>query len=169
LVDFEWNIDLDPKLFDPASPQGYTDVTPKSPASEKQVLKITEALKTYAEASGGRYPREIRDEGGLAAGSDLYHLLGVYDKVSLYPTEADLRADGNIGKATRALSGFEHLGRILAHNPDAAYFGATVGPKEKNKVLLRWKLADGRYEVIFGDLQAETVTAKQLRVLEGKE
>jgi hypothetical protein len=32
---------------------------------------------------------------------------------------------------------------------------------------LRWKLDDGRYEVVFGDLHTETVTVKQLRVLEG--
>ena len=58
--------------------------------------------------------------------------------------------------------------RILMYNPDAAYHGKTVGPSDKNKVLLRWKLDDGRYEIIFGDLSAETVTADRLRALEGK-
>jgi hypothetical protein len=32
----------------------------------------------------------------------------------------------------------------------------------------RWKFDDGRYEVIYGDLRAETVTAEQLRALQGK-
>jgi hypothetical protein len=44
----------------------------------------------------------------------------------------------------------------------------TVGPSDKDKVLLRWKLDDGRYEVIFGDLRFETVTAQRLHDLEGK-
>ncbi len=52
--------------------------------------------------------------------------------------------------------------------PTPAYYGQTVGPKDKDKVLLRWKLDDGRYEVIFGDLRAETVTAERLHKLEGK-
>jgi len=43
-----------------------------------------------------------------------------------------------------------------------------VGPSDKDKVLLRWMLEDGRYEVIFGDLRTETVTAERLRALEGK-
>jgi hypothetical protein len=47
-----------------------------------------------------------------------------------------------------------------------AYYGKTVGPQDKDKVLLRWKLDDGRYEVIFGDLRAEAVTAERLRALE---
>jgi hypothetical protein len=57
---------------------------------------------------------------------------------------------------------------ILTKNPDAAYYGKTVGPKDKDKVLMRWKLDDGRYQVIFGDLRAEKATAERLRALEGK-
>jgi hypothetical protein len=51
---------------------------------------------------------------------------------------------------------------------DVAYYGKTVGPKDKDKVLLRWKLDDDRYEVIFGDLPADTVTAQRLHHLEGR-
>jgi hypothetical protein len=54
------------------------------------------------------------------------------------------------------------------YNPDYAYYGKAVGPKDKAKVLMHWKLDDGRYEVIFGDLHAETVAAERLHALEGK-
>ncbi|MBN1347679.1 MAG: hypothetical protein JXQ73_33640 [Phycisphaerae bacterium] len=37
------------------------------------------------------------------------------------------------------------------------YFGATVRPGDSQGVLLRWKLDDGGYRVIYGDLRAETV------------
>jgi hypothetical protein len=60
------------------------------------------------------------------------------------------------------------ISKIHVYKPEFAYFGATVGPNDKDKVLLRWQLDDGRYEVIFGDLRAETVTAKRLRELEAK-
>jgi hypothetical protein len=53
-------------------------------------------------------------------------------------------------------------------NPNAAYYGKTVEPSDKDKVLLRWKLDNGKYAIIFGDLRSETVTAEQLHALEGK-
>ena len=49
--------------------------------------------------------------------------------------------------------------------PDVVYNGKTVGPCDKDKVLLRWKLDDGRYAVIYGDLHSETVTAQRLATL----
>ena len=67
-----------------------------------------------------------------------------------------------------AFTGLGEVISILAHNTDPAYNGKTVGPNDKDKVLLRWKLDDGGYEVIFGDLHAETVTAERLRALEAK-
>jgi hypothetical protein len=68
----------------------------------------------------------------------------------------------------QATGGFAAMTLIFRHNPDAAYYGKTVSPNDKDKVLFRWRLDDGRYEVIFGDLHSETVTAERLRALEGK-
>ncbi len=66
-------------------------------------------------------------------------------------------------------AGLSEVCSIQAYDPDPAYNGKMVGPNDKDdKVLLRWKLDDGRYEVIFGDLRAETVTAERLHDLEGK-
>jgi hypothetical protein len=42
----------------------------------------------------------------------------------------------------------------------------TVTPKDTDKVLLRRKLSDKEYRVIFGDLHAETVTPERLAELE---
>ena len=58
--DIQWNIDLDPKLFDPTPPEGYTDDTPKPPSLEDQVRDIVAAMKIYAQASGGCYPAKRR-------------------------------------------------------------------------------------------------------------
>jgi hypothetical protein len=49
---------------------------------------------------------------------------------------------------------------------DAAYYGETVTPKDTDKVLLRWKVSDKEYRVIFGDLHAETVSSERLAELE---
>ncbi len=37
----QWNVDLDPKLFDPTPPEGYTDITPKAPTSETELSQIS--------------------------------------------------------------------------------------------------------------------------------
>jgi hypothetical protein len=74
----------------------------------------------------------------------------------------------NYMKAQEASLGMGIMTRIQRDNPDAAYYGQDITPKDKDKVLLRWKLDDGKYEVIYGNLRSETVTAERLRELEGK-
>jgi hypothetical protein len=60
------------------------------------------------------------------------------------------------------MMGFAHINSILRDNADAAYYGKSVGPNDKDKVVLRWKLDDGKYQVVFSDLYAEIVTAERL-------
>jgi hypothetical protein len=150
--DFQWNIDLDPKLFDATPPVGYTDVSPKL---DEQLRDITKSLRIYAEASGGQYPR-VKTVDLRKTIEALCTMLGV-----------PLFWPGN-ETTVKAVAGFAEIEAIQTHNTDAAYYGDTVGPKDKDKVLLRWKLDDGRYEVILGDLHAKTMTAEKLRTLEGK-
>ena len=52
------------------------------------------------------------------------------------------------------------------HKEDHAYYGQTVTPKDSDKVLLRWKVSDNEYRVIFGNLHAETVSPEKLAELE---
>jgi outer membrane lipoprotein-sorting protein len=154
--DIQWNIDLNPQLFDPTPPKGYADESPKPPTLEQQLARIVEALKIYSDVSGGQYPQT---EHFSTLDDDLCRRLGL--------TEITYAAkEGDAGKAARAARGFNQLLLLCVYNADFAYYGKTVKPGDKHKVLLRWKLDDGRYEVIFGDLSAKTATAEQLRTLE---
>jgi hypothetical protein len=166
IEDFQWNIELAPKLFEAAAPAGYVEEqksTAEYPGPEKVLEGITYALKTYAELCGGHYPRiartfaePVRDEMYKAAGIP-------------YPASVEqMLHDKQYQRVFKAQQGFYVFNRVLQANRDTAYYGKTVGPKDKDKVLLRWKLDDGRYEVIFGDLRRDTVTAERLQVLEGK-
>ena len=49
---------------------------------------------------------------------------------------------------------------------EPVYYGETVGPGDIEAVLMRWKISDDQYRVIFGDLSALTVTAEELNELE---
>lgn len=149
------------------SPAGFSEEKRSEvefPKTDKVVQGITLALKTYAELCGGHYPNvsrmfaePVRDE--------MYKAAGI-----AYPgtPEEQRRNDRQYRRVFDASQGFAVFNRVFRYNPDAAYHGKTVGPNDKDKVLLRWKLDDGRYQVIFGDLHNETVTAEKLRTLEGK-
>ena len=166
MEDFQWNIELNPKFFLAEAPTGYVEEqreTAEHPGPEKVLQGITFALKTYAELCGRHYPHITRTFGEPVR-DEMYRAAGV-----TLPLTAEQMMPGKpYRKAFDAFQGFAVFNRVLQANPDVAYYGKTVGPKDKDKVLLRWKLDDGRYQVIFGDLRAETVTAEKLRVLEGK-
>jgi hypothetical protein len=158
--DFEWNAAFDPKLFDVEPPAGYTDMTqPAVPAAE-QVERIRQALKSYARLSKGHYPRVrvVYGDVTLDAMREMIGITGV-------PTPEQMRtsAYGDIMNSTR---GFATLNGIQRDNADAAYHGMTVGPNDAGKLLLRWRLEDGRYQVMYGDLRDEVVTAERLKELE---
>jgi tetratricopeptide (TPR) repeat protein len=46
------------------------------------------------------------------------------------------------------------------------YYGETIGPDDADAVLMRWKISDGLYRVVFGDLLTSDVTAEDLAKLE---
>jgi hypothetical protein len=163
MTDFRWNVDLDPKLFDPAPPEGYAENVPPVRPIDEQVKKITTSLKLYARYSGGHYPR-VKMLYGDVTRDEFVKLSG-----APYPPrkEADFK-DARVKDVHDAVPGFSTINTILRENTDAAYHGKTVGPNDKDKVLLRWKLDDGSYEVIYGDLRAEAVPAGRLRSLESR-
>jgi hypothetical protein len=50
--------------------------------------------------------------------------------------------------------------KLVDERREPEYFGATVEPGDSAAVLLKWKLDDGRHRVVYGDLRAETVDAR---------
>ena len=50
---------------------------------------------------------------------------------------------------------------------DVAYNGDRVGMGDFDRVLMRWRLDDGNYRVIYGDLRTETLTPQRLAEVEG--
>jgi len=55
---------------------------------------------------------------------------------------------------------------LIQDKKEPAYYGETVTVQDAEKVLLRWKVSDGQYRVIFGDLSALDVSAEELTDLE---
>jgi hypothetical protein len=64
-----------------------------------------------------------------------------------------------------AKSRYEYLAQKVA---DVVYYGDSVDPQDSNAVLIQWKLSDGEYRVVFGDLREKTVTAEELIKLQAR-
>lgn len=163
---FRWNTDLAAELFDASAPSGYV-AQPKSkvehPGAEKVLEGVTLAFKTYAELCGGHYPH-IQRSFGEPVRDEMFKAAGL-----AIPPTAEQRLHGEkFRQVSEAFSGFAIFNRVIRANPDVAYYGKTVGPNDSEKVLLRWKLEDGAYQIIFGDLHNEIVTEEQLKRIEGK-
>jgi outer membrane lipoprotein-sorting protein len=163
MTEFRWNVDLDPKLFDPVPPEGYSENARPPSSLDDQVQKIAMGLKLYAKYSGGHYPR-VKMLYGDVTRDEFVKLSGA----PYPPRKKEDSANPRLKEVYDAVWGFSTINTILRENADAAYHGRTVGPGDKDKVLLRWKLDDGTFSVIYGDLRCETVPPARLRVLEGQ-
>ncbi len=62
-------------------------------------------------------------------------------------------------------SKYEYLAR---RGEDIAFYGDSIDPDDSNAVMVQWRLDNGQYRVIFGDLREETVTADELIKLQSR-
>ena len=57
-------------------------------------------------------------------------------------------------------------GMLVKEKKDPAYYGNKVTASDSNTVLMRWKISDNQYRMIYGDLHTEDVNAEKLAELE---
>jgi outer membrane lipoprotein-sorting protein len=171
VYDFKWNIPVVADEFNPVIPQDFTahptDGMKMPGLSEKDAL---EGLKFFAEITG-KYPRKI----------DLMTLMQEFqalkDRDDL--TEAGKRLDEEMEQLTteqrsnrmmELMRPVQSLGMfymtLIEDKKEPVYYGSSVGPDDTQAVLIRWKLSEDRYRVIFGDLSALDVSADELAQLE---
>jgi outer membrane lipoprotein-sorting protein len=160
--DFQWDVPVDASEFEPPISDGYTVKEIKLPPSNEETA--IQGLKVWVELLD-KYPEKI---------SDVTPQLALKSK-----TPAALRLQEEIKGLTEGetiikladflvpIRGVARFYVLLVHDKkDPAYYGKTVTPKDADKVLMRWKVSDNEYRVIFGDLHAETVTTEKLAELE---
>jgi hypothetical protein len=165
--DFQWDVPVDAAEFEPVIPDDYTGRVVKYPAHITEETAI-QGLKLLVELLG-KYPENIFD-------LDATVLLRLAEKsetpaaMRLKEEMKGLTDDEISNKLVDFLMPIRGLGRFYGllqwDKKDPAYYGKIVTPKDADKVLMRWKVSDNEYRVIFGDLHAETVTAEKLAELE---
>lgn len=171
VTDIQWNAELDPKLFDTTAPAGFIDVT--LPNDEQSIAAIVDALKLYAELSGGRYPPvEKLNERNFATKFDAK---ACYREMLRLAGLTDANRDQWVNnplfeRIENSRAGLNTLERILqSYKWLVGYYGDSVGTQDKEKVLLWWNIAlssgGDQYRVFYGDLRTEAVSGKEWATL----
>ena len=167
---FQWDVPVEAKQFIPVIPDGYTSMT-DGPIKMPEMDEATaiEGLRLYLKYTN-RYPEDL----------SLMKLMGASGEIMKGETPAaealkESLKDGDQKSRTQkmmdfmlpiqATGGFYML--LVQDQKDPAYYGDTVTPEMPNAVLLRWKVSEDEYRVIFADLKAETVSGTRLAELEG--
>jgi len=149
--DFRWNVIINPDEFEPNIPEDYSTRTGGNviilSSNEENAIK---GLKLFAEFFD-KYPFDIK-----RSGFEYMINEGITDEEKL----------SKINEILTCGAPADFYKTLKSENKEPAYHGETIRPGDANKVLLRWKLDDGQYRVIFGDLSAKAVTAKELAELE---
>jgi hypothetical protein len=168
MYDFQWDVSVDAADFEPVIPDDYTGTVVKFPAQQTNEETAIRGLKIWVELLG-KYPEIITP----------FNVTVLRSALEKSETPAAMRlkeeikglTEDEIGnKLVDFLVPIRGLGRFYSllqyDKKDPAYYGKTVTPKDADKVLMRWKVSDNEYRVIFGDLHAETVSPEKLAELE---
>ena len=162
LDDIQWHAEIDPNVFRPDIPEDYTLMADESDSQDED--KAILGLKGFAEVTGGAYPNRLNMPSFLIDGGEaILRRLGDDAWTGSRREQAEALWRRVIrGKATCLF-----YGELLRQGKDAAYFGDTVGAEDTGDVLMRWKISDDKYRVVFGDLSTQDVSTEHLAELEG--
>ena len=166
--DFQWDVPVDVAEFKPVIPDDYGSLVVKYPAHSTEETAI-QGLKAWVELLG-KYPEELTDVDvtllRLAEKSETPAALRLKEE-SKGLTDEEIIGSNNLVDFWMPIRGLAMFYDVLqSDKKNPAYYGKTVTPKDADKVLMRWKVSDSEYRVIYGDLHAETVTPEKLAELE---
>ncbi|NYT03189.1 MAG: zf-HC2 domain-containing protein [Candidatus Methanofastidiosa archaeon] len=167
--DFKWNPVLDENIFKPDLTE-YTlvsEVTGQPPNEEMAV----QMLRTFAEMTGGNYPDSLNRRSCTEEIFKIFRQRQMEKRglqiVPIFWEDADFEWEPYTNLyAQNQLIGPMFYGQLIKEDKDVAYHGEIVTAKDVNAPLLRWKISDDEYRVIFGDLRIENVSIEELAALE---
>ncbi len=158
LSGFAWDVELGPEAFPAGIPADYRALATVDVGGLESGEEIVEGLAYFAELSGGTYPTQmtVRDVVG--------ELGAIYQTLDAQGAAPEM--DDNLMIKLKYAAA--HVGQLEGQGKEPMYYSQTVTAADTEKVLLRWKLNDTQYRVIFGDLRIEDVTSARLTALEAQ-
>ena len=153
--DFQWNPSLSRDDFEFEIPDDYK-LLGRMEAPKNDQKSAIESLRAFADVTAGKYP------------SVLSYVTAMYEvEDALQKQQRDgAKLQDYFDKYSQIGDACMFYSDLLEGNMDPAYYGKDVGPTDFDKVLLRWRLEDGSYRVVYGDLRTEDVSPERLAELE---
>ena len=167
---YQWGIPVNASEFEPDIPADFTaDQSDGTQMPSISAEGMIEALRIAAEFTGS-YPASL----DVDAIQQLMKDIVSADTPAARQLREQLKNAGS-PEAAAALNQ-ERLMKIMVmvtftrmlgiQQAEPLYHGDVVTPANAQLPLMRWKLSDTQYQVIFGDLHTETVTPEALAQLE---
>jgi outer membrane lipoprotein-sorting protein len=161
--DYQWDVPVEKSEFVPVIPDDYEALFEGQKWPEMTEEAAIEGLKLVADLVG-RYPKQVSIVDLMAEISPI-----MFERIKKGQPE-DITETELETKMVEALRPVYPIGlfymALVEDKKEPVYYGQTVGPDDVEAVLLRWKISDDQYRVIFGDLSTMDVTAEQLAELE---
>jgi len=175
---YRWNIPVHASDFDPVIPEDFkpflADGMKMPGMSEASAIK---GLRLFAEITG-QYPKkmnmlELAQE--ITALKDSQYIKGMLEKLKEMKQNTEMSNkelhDAFMKKwVTEIMQPLQSISyfymTLVADKKEPVYYGESVGPDNADMVLLKWKVSDDHYRVIFGDLTAKDFTADQFNEIE---
>ncbi len=160
LEEFDWNAGLQASDFEPNIPPDYTMMAQVDLSDS--VEAVTKGLRGFANITGGQYPTNLDLMTTSQEIREAFIALRKKQGKSLdeQPTKEEMENILSIQGACM------FYGNLVKENKDVAYYGDKVTAQDTDKVLMRWKISDNEYRIIFGDLSTLDVSAEKLADLE---
>jgi hypothetical protein len=160
--EIQWYADIDPKELEPDIPDDFILISDEADGLDEG--KAILGLKAFAEVTQGTYPNSLSMTHILIDGANaIIKRLGDNAWVGGQKDQAEALWRRVICCKSTCLF-YDELQR---QDKDVAYFGDTVTAKDTDAVLMRWKISDDQYRILFGNLITKDISADQLAEVEG--
>ena len=148
------------KLLDMALRMSGKKLNPEERSSALRILNLNEGdlingLTIFSELFDGRYPSKLDTKTTLEEAEELGS-----EKLRDMPEHKRKQNVQDIFFASA------YYGKLQRDKKDVAYYGDIVTAKDKDRILIRWKIEKNEYRVVFGDLRTEDVSVERLYELE---
>jgi len=160
LENFDWDVEINPIELEPNIPDDYELLTETEFGIAKDGKEIVEALRFFAVVADGKYPSSLT---GMTVIKELTDAVMI--KFAGQPSASDPNEEEMAKIMKLQTIGMTYASMVKDGN-DPAYYGDKVTTEFPHAVLMRWKINDNTYRVVFGDLNVEDVSPEELAELE---
>ena len=159
---FDWGPALQAADFEPVIPSDYTLMAEVDLSGN--VEAVIKGLRGFTKITEGKFPTNLDIMTTSKEIKEALIALRQKQGISLdqQPTKEEMENILSIQGACL------FYGKLVKENKDVAYYGNTITAQDVEKVLMRWKISDDKYRVIFGDLSTLDVSYEELTQLEQK-